>query len=173
MPPEHASRRSAPDFSILEGNLWALDVLAETGFEIDSSLFPARSSRYGIAGWELAPHRLGLPSGAELLEVPVAIWEIGGLRVPVGGGGYCRLLPGAVLERGLQGVRDSHRPVILYFHPYEFSPHELDDFRAEVPLSRRLSQGLGRKALVARLVRLLEASPFGRFDETLSSWHLQ
>lgn len=163
----------APDFSILSGNLWALDVLAEAGFEVDSSLFPARSSRYGIAGWELGPHRLMLPSGAELLEVPVAIWEIAGHRVPVGGGGYCRLLPGAVLERGIQGIQDSGRPVILYFHPYEFSPHELDDYRGQVALSRRLSQSMGRKALVERLTRLLDAFPFGRFDETLSSWGLE
>lgn len=163
----------APDFSILRDNLWALDVLAEVGFEVDSSLFPARTSRYGIAGWELGPHRLILPSGAELLEVPVAIWEIAGLRVPVGGGGYCRLLPRALLERGIRGVQDSDRPAILYFHPYEFSPHELDDYRGEVALSRRLSQSLGRKALVERLTRLLDAFPFGRFDETLSSWGLQ
>ncbi len=163
----------APDFSILSANLWALDVLAEVGFEVDSSLFPARSSRYGIPDWELGPHRLILPSGAELLEVPVAIWEIAGLRVPVGGGGYCRLLPRAVLERGIQGIQDSDRPAILYFHPYEFSEHELDDYRGEVPLSRRLSQSTGRKALVERLTRLLDAFPFGRFDETLSSWGLR
>ena len=163
----------APDFSILSGNLWALDVLAEAGFEVDSSLFPAQTSRYGIAGWELGPHRLGLPGGGELLEVPVAIWELAGRRVPVGGGGYCRLLPRAVLERGIAGIQERDRPVILYFHPYEFSPRELDDYRGAVPLSRRLSQSLGRKALVERLTRLLQAFPFGRFDETLRSWELR
>jgi polysaccharide deacetylase family protein (PEP-CTERM system associated) len=162
----------APDFSILSGNLWALDVLAEAGFEVDSSLFPARTSRYGIAGWEVGPHRLLLPNGAELLEVPVAIWELAGRRVPVGGGGYCRLLPRVVLERGLQGIQDRDRPAILYFHPYEFSADELDDYRGQVALSRRFSQSLGRKALVERLTRLLQRFPFGRFDETLRSWEL-
>jgi polysaccharide deacetylase family protein (PEP-CTERM system associated) len=163
----------APDFSILSSNLWALDVLAEVGFEVDSSLFPAKSSRYGIRDWEIGPHRLMLPSGAELLEVPVAIWEVAGLRVPVAGGGYCRLLPRAVLERGIQGIQDSGRPVILYFHPYEFSPRELDDYRDQVPRSRRMSQSLGRKALVERLSALLRRFPFGRFDETLTAWDLR
>jgi len=163
----------APDFSILSQNLWALDVLAEAGFEVDSSLFPVRTSRYGIAGWELGPHRLTLPSGAELLEVPVAVWEVARLRVPIGGGGYCRLLPRAVLERGLRGVRDSGRPAILYFHPYEFNAQELDEYRSEVPLSRRWSQSLGRKASIERLTRLLKGFPFGRFDETLRAWGLQ
>jgi polysaccharide deacetylase family protein (PEP-CTERM system associated) len=163
----------APDFSILSSNLWALDVLAEVGFEVDSSLFPAKSARYGIADWEIGPHRLMLPSGAELLEVPVAIWAVAGRRVPVAGGGYCRLLPRAVLERGIRGIQKSGRPAILYFHPYEFSPRELDDYRGEVPRSRRLSQSLGRKALVDRLIALMRTFPFGRFDETLSSWDLQ
>jgi len=163
----------APDFSIRRSNLWALDVLAEVGFEVDSSLFPARSSRYGIRDWRLEPHRLMLPSGAELLEVPVAIWAVAGVRLSVAGGGYWRLLPRAVLQRGIRGIQDSGRPVILYFHPYEFDPRELDDYRDDVTRSRRLSQSLGRRALADRLTRLLREFPFGRFDETLSSWHLQ
>jgi len=170
---ERVTAFRAPDFSILSSNLWALEVLAEVGFEVDSSLFPAKSSRYGIRDWEIGPHRLTLPSGAELLEVPVAIWAVAGLRVPVAGGGYCRLLPRAVLERGVRGIQDSGRPAILYFHPYEFSPRELNDYRGEVPRSRRVSQSLGRKALVDRLTGLLRAFPFGRFDETLRDWELQ
>ena len=63
----------APDFSIVRRNLWALDVLAEVGFEIDSSIFPMSMGRYGIAGWEIGPHRVALPGGKEILEVPVAI----------------------------------------------------------------------------------------------------
>jgi polysaccharide deacetylase family protein (PEP-CTERM system associated) len=163
----------APDFSILSENLWALDVLAEAGFEVDSSLFPARTSRYGIAGWELGPHRLTLPSGAELLEVPVAVWDVARLRVPVGGGGYCRLMPRVVLERGLHSLHVKARPAILYFHPYEFNAHELDEYRGAVPLARRWSQSLGRKASIERLGSLLRAFPFGRFDETLDAWALR
>ena len=56
----------AQDFSIGADNLWALDVLAECGFEVDSSIFPMRARRYGIAGWELAPHRISLECGAEV-----------------------------------------------------------------------------------------------------------
>jgi polysaccharide deacetylase family protein (PEP-CTERM system associated) len=118
----------APDFSILRSNLWALEVLAEVGFEVDSSVFPARSARYGIAGWELGPQRLQLANGREILEVPVAIWPVAGVRLPIAGGGYWRVLPRPLLERGIQSVRDSHRPVIVYCHPYEFSPRELDDY---------------------------------------------
>jgi hypothetical protein len=36
-----------------------------------------------------------------------------------------------------------------------------------------VSQSLGRKALVDRLSALLRRFPFGRFDETLTSWDLR
>jgi len=162
----------APDFSILDSNLWALEVLAEAGFEVDSSLFPARSARYGLPGWELGPHRLILPSGAKLLEVPVAIWPVAGVRLPIAGGGYWRVLPRPLLERGIRAIQASERPVILYCHPYEFSPRELDDYRDQIPLSRRLSQSMGRNAAIERFTALMGRFPFGRFDETLSSWGL-
>jgi hypothetical protein len=40
----------------------SLETLAEVGFSIDSSIFPMRTPRYGIADWELAPHRIRLPN---------------------------------------------------------------------------------------------------------------
>jgi polysaccharide deacetylase family protein (PEP-CTERM system associated) len=162
----------APDFSIHRSNLWALEVLAEVGFEVDSSIFPARSSRYGIAGWGLGPERVRLPGGREILEVPVAIWPVAGVRLPVAGGGYLRVLPGALVERAIRAVTESERPVVLYCHPYEFSPRELDGYRGEVPWSRRRSQSFGRAASMKRFARLMTALPFGRFDETLRSWGL-
>jgi polysaccharide deacetylase family protein (PEP-CTERM system associated) len=162
----------APDFSILRSNLWALEVLAEVGFEVDSSLFPARSARYGIAGWELGPHRLSLANGSEILEAPVAVWPVAGLRLPVAGGGYWRVLPRSLLERGLRAITESGRPVIVYCHPYEFSPRELDDYRREIPWRRRLSQGTGRAAAIKRFISLMGTFRFGRFDDTLRSWRL-
>lgn len=162
----------APDFSIRGSNLWALEVLSEVGFEVDSSLFPARSPSYGIPGWELGPHRLSLANGGEILEVPVAVWPVAGLRLPVAGGGYWRVLPRPLLERGIRAIRDSGRPVILYCHPYEFSPRELDDYRREIPWSRRLSQSFGRAASMKRFARLMSTFRFGRFDDTLRCWGL-
>lgn len=162
----------APDFSILRSNLWALEVLAEVGFEVDSSVFPARSARYGIAGWELGPQRLPLANGREILEVPVAIWPVAGVRLPIAGGGYWRVLPRPLLERGIRAIRDSHRPVIVYCHPYEFSPRELDDYRGEISWSRRVSQSFGRSAAMKRFARVMSTLPFGRFDDTLRCWGL-
>jgi hypothetical protein len=92
------------------------------------------------------------------------------MRVPVAGGGYFRALPRPVLQRGIEAVRQDGRPAIMYCHPYEFSPRELDDYRSQIPTKQRLSQSLGRGASVRRMRALLERLPFGRFDDTLRSW---
>jgi len=160
----------APDFSIVRRNLWALDVLAETGFEIDSSIFPMGMGRYGIAGWEIGPHRVALPGGRQILEVPVAIANVAGMRFPVAGGGYIRLLPRPVLETALRSVLASGRPAILYCHPYEFSPEEMDEFRGQVSPAFRLTQGIGRTSFIRRVHHLLANLPFGRFDEVMAPW---
>jgi len=57
----------APDFSITHSTLWALEVLKETGFEYDSSIFPIRHSRYGIPDWPVAPVRVSLTGKKSIL----------------------------------------------------------------------------------------------------------
>jgi polysaccharide deacetylase family protein (PEP-CTERM system associated) len=160
----------APDFSIGSANLWALDVLTECGFELDSSIFPMERRRYGIAGWETAPHQVVLDSGRRLTEVPVSVREVGTRRLPVAGGGYFRVGPYAVLSRSLRAIIRQGRPPIVYCHPYEFSADELDDYRSSVPWRFRAQQGLGRRAFVERLRRLLDELSFGRLDQVLSAW---
>jgi polysaccharide deacetylase family protein (PEP-CTERM system associated) len=162
----------AQDFSIVRQNLWALDVLAEAGFEVDSSIFPMRTRHYGISGWRLEPHDLALSNGAHILEVPVAVWEFGPFRVPVAGGGYFRVMPQSLLERTLSDIIRSQRPVVVYCHPYEFNDQELDDYRRTVSRVVRLSQNMGRSSFVGRVRALLTRLRFGRFDEVLRTWEL-
>jgi polysaccharide deacetylase family protein (PEP-CTERM system associated) len=160
----------AQDFSIVNDNLWALGVLAECGFEVDSSIFPMRAGRYGIAGWELAPHRVLVDGGPEIVEVPVAVWSKGAWRLPVAGGGYFRLFPDTLIRRALRAIAESGRPPIVYCHPYEFNPDELSDYAGRAPRRTLVSQGIGRSGTAQRFRDLLAALPFGRFDSVLSSW---
>lgn len=160
----------AQDFSVLRENLWAMDAIEETGFTLDSSIFPMRTRRYGISRWELAPHYLTLSNGTKILEVPVAVWELRGMRIPVAGGGYFRVLPQSLFERGLRAVISSGRPAVVYCHPYEFNPDELAEFGAQVPYRMRLSQGIGRASFRQRVKALLGSLSFGRLDEVLAAW---
>lgn len=162
----------APDFTIGRENIWALEILAETGFKVDSSIFPMKTRRYGVSGYSTVPHWIQLPSGADILEVPVAIWSSGRIRIPVAGGGYFRLIPGILLEKFLASIM-TRQPAIVYCHPYEFSVHELEEYRRmNVSKAMLFTQGLGRTSYVRKINNLLQRLPFGRFDQVLETWKL-
>jgi polysaccharide deacetylase family protein (PEP-CTERM system associated) len=147
----------APDFSIVGESLWALDVLAESGYAYDSSIFPIRKARYGIPAWPRSPAIVRLGSGATITELPLATLEFWGKRLPVGGGGYARLMPAALLTEALQRAHAQlGAPPVFYCHPYEIDPGEFKRLDIHIPLKVRLHQGIGRKRTAAKLRRLLE-----------------
>jgi polysaccharide deacetylase family protein (PEP-CTERM system associated) len=158
----------AQDFSILAGNLSAVEMLAATGFEIDSSIFPMRSRHYGIAKWPLVPHYL-FGDGFRILEVPVAVWSFGSGRIPVAGGGYFRLFPPSLIRAGLRSITSDGRPAIVYCHPYEFNPDELAT-HTDVSRQIRLAQGAGRSRFAKRMRSLLTTFSFGTLADTLEAW---
>jgi polysaccharide deacetylase family protein (PEP-CTERM system associated) len=113
----------APEFSVQHLGHWAFEVLAETGFTYDSSVFPSHA-RYGIPEASRRPFVLRTPSGS-LLEFPLATWEVLGQRLPVAGGSYYRFLPARLLVHVLQRLGEEGTPATLYVHPYEFQGERL------------------------------------------------
>jgi polysaccharide deacetylase family protein (PEP-CTERM system associated) len=112
----------AASFSITKDTLWALDVLAETGFLYDSSIFPVHHDRYGIPDAQLEPHVLHLPNGGSLVEVPMTVTKLGSLSIPVSGGGYFRLYPYWLSRKAARKVNAAGRPWVFYVHPWEVDP---------------------------------------------------
>jgi polysaccharide deacetylase family protein (PEP-CTERM system associated) len=139
----------APDFSIVRETLWAFEVLAETGFEYDSSIFPVRRPRYGIPDWPTSPVNV-VVGGREVLELPLATFRGLGRNWPIGGGGYHRLLPGPV-SRYLAGRMMQSCPFVFYCHPYELDAAEFRELPLRIPWRVRLHQGLGRRPFAARV----------------------
>jgi polysaccharide deacetylase family protein (PEP-CTERM system associated) len=82
----------APSYSITPRSLWALDILIEEGHSYDASIFPIRHDRYGIPVSPREPFPVERDAGA-LMEVPGSTVRVGPLNLPVGGGGYFRILP--------------------------------------------------------------------------------
>jgi polysaccharide deacetylase family protein (PEP-CTERM system associated) len=113
----------AASFSITGRSLWALDVLIDCGFEYDSSVFPIRHDRYGIPGAAREPGVVAAPSGRTIVEFPMSAASFFGVRVPVSGGGYFRLLPYAVTRAGLRQINEkTGQPFTFYLHPWEVDP---------------------------------------------------
>jgi len=155
----------APSFSITRRSLWALEVLAECGFEYDSSIYPIRHDRYGIPGFERFPHRLETPSGP-IIEAPVATVRLSRRRVaPVGGGAYLRLLPYRYTAAGIRRLNEIEgRSACLYFHPWEMDPGQPRLLGSTVAKWRTYG-GLG--SMERKVARLLEEFRFSTLTEAV------
>ena len=144
----------APDFSILPGQFWAFEVLADLGFAYDSSMFPIKAPRYGVPDWPPFPTRMQLAEKKSLVEFPIAIVQMAGRNWPLGGGGYQRLLPGALFRMLSEKVM-RERLFVLYCHPYEFDHSEFEHLGFQVPWKVRLHQGWGRRFVPSRLAAFI------------------
>jgi polysaccharide deacetylase family protein (PEP-CTERM system associated) len=148
----------APSYSITPRSLWALDVLIAEGHRYDASIFPIRHDRYGIP--VSAPHVYRITrEGGDLIEVPASTLRFGSMNLPVGGGGYFRILPYAWTRWGMARINQvEQRSAVFYFHPWEIDPDQprlaagaLSTFRHYTNL--RLTE--------PRLRRLLDDFAFG------------
>jgi polysaccharide deacetylase family protein (PEP-CTERM system associated) len=156
----------APSFSITRDSLWALDVLIEEGYVYDASIYPIRHDRYGIPDWSRHMHVIARRHG-QLWEVPGSTVRLGGMNLPIGGGGYFRLLPYGWTSRGIDRLNASEgRPAVFYLHPWEIDPQQP---RLPVRLSAmtefRHYRNLDKTE--TRLRRLLKEFAFGPVSEVL------
>ena len=82
-------------------------------------------------------------------------------NLPVGGGGYFRLFPLAVLEWGLKQLarKGASAVAMLYFHPWEFDP---DQPRLALKFLSRLRTYIGIRRSRQRFETLLDRHRFVR-----------
>lgn len=148
----------AASFSITNSSLWALDVLYETGFKYDSSVFPVHHDRYGIPGSPHEPYILNLKNNMSLIEFPMTVKKIGNINVPVGGGGYFRLYPYLVTKTLLKSINNKEkRPFVFYIHPWEIDPEQP---RIQCGLVSKFRHYNNLQKCKNRLVRLVDDFKF-------------
>lgn len=155
----------APAFSIVASTRWAGPILSELGFHYDSSIFPIHHRRYGIADAPRGVHRW---PDCPLIECPPATVALMGRTLPVAGGGYFRLLPGAVVRAAVRRINREQMPAVLYLHPYELDIQGIGVHRrmgVKVSRRRHLTQALFRGRMERRLRKLLEQFEFTTMQE--------
>ncbi|HLS82405.1 MAG TPA: XrtA system polysaccharide deacetylase [Steroidobacter sp.] len=150
----------AASYSITTASAWALDILADLGFEYDSSIFPVRHDLYGMRDAPRSPHCV---ASGRLLEVPLTTVDIGGRRLPCAGGGYFRLFPYAFIRWCLRRVNAEGMSSVFYLHPWEIDPDQ-PRFR-DAPLKSRFRHYTNLERAENRLRRLLLDFRWGRMDE--------
>jgi polysaccharide deacetylase family protein (PEP-CTERM system associated) len=147
----------APSYSITARSLWALDVLIEEGYRYDASVYPIVHDRYGIPDAPRHPHVVKSSSGI-LWELPGSTVRLAGRNLPIGGGGYFRLLPYEWTRRGIASVNNREgRPVIFYLHPWEIDPEQP---RINASLLSRVRHYTNLSKTEARLQRLINEFSF-------------
>ena len=166
----HASGRMptayrAPSYSITSASMWALDVLAGCGFTHDSSIYPVKHDRYGYPGFNRFPSEVHTTRGP-IIEVPPATASLlSGRIMPVGGGGFLRLLPYRFTAAGLRSVNHIEgQAACIYVHPWEFDPSLPRLARGAVARVRTYA-GLG--GMDGKLRRLLTEFRFAPMREVV------
>jgi polysaccharide deacetylase family protein (PEP-CTERM system associated) len=155
----------APSYSIVRSSLWALDVLIDEGYRYDCSIYPIRHDRYGIPDWRRDVHRIDRRAGS-IWELPGSTIRVGNANLPMGGGGYFRLLPYGWTRHGIRRLNAANQPAIFYLHPWEIDPAQ-----PRIPAGRlsRFRHYANLDATERRLRRLVAEFPFGRVSDVLAN----
>jgi polysaccharide deacetylase family protein (PEP-CTERM system associated) len=156
----------APTWSITRNSLWAFDVLAEEGFEYDSSIYPIRHDLYGIPGAQRYPYVQSCQGGRSILELPPATLRIAGMTFPAAGGGYLRIFPLAYTFWAFRQYEKDGSPLVLYLHPWEIDPEQP---RIAAPMKSRFRHYTNLDRTRGRLERILERHRFEPFRNYVNS----
>lgn len=151
----------APSFSINANNMWAFDVLQETGHLYSSSIYPIRHDHYGTPD---APRFAYRPRGVNgILELPPTTISLFGRNLPAAGGGYFRLLPYKTSRWLMRRVnqRDGES-CIFYFHPWELDPEQ--PRQLGISLKTQFRHYINMSRMESRIQALLRDFKWDRMD---------
>jgi polysaccharide deacetylase family protein (PEP-CTERM system associated) len=144
----------APGFSVTEATLWAFEILAERGIELDCSVFTAPRAHGGYKDFPSARPCWIETGGCRLKEFPVGHYPVGPLRIAFSGGGYMRLLPYRVIRYMMK--RAGYSMVYLHYRDFDYGQAVIK----ELPPYRRFKSYVGIKSTFGKLERLIKDFDF-------------
>jgi len=159
----------APTFSLTARSAWAHEVLADLGFTYSSSVLPAKNPLYG---WPEFGKEAKKVAGS-LWELPVSLYEIPGLPVPMAGGVYFRVLPFFLSKWAIGQSIGKKQPVVTYFHPYDIDTKQERFMHPDIGGKNYLNMlmYIGRAKVLNRLDMLHQLFPFQAYGDYVN--HLQ
>jgi polysaccharide deacetylase family protein (PEP-CTERM system associated) len=151
----------APEWSINDRSLWALDVLARKAFAYDSSMTPLRI--IGNPAYPQNPHTRST-DGGDLLEFPPLVGRRLGQNVPLGGGWGLRMARPRDVLAAIESRNAAGQPVALFLHPWEIDPNPP---RVPLPWPQRFAHYFRLDGFARRLEDMLRAAAFGPMRDVL------
>ncbi|MEO8070712.1 MAG: polysaccharide deacetylase family protein [Acidobacteriota bacterium] len=145
----------APEWSINDRSMWALEVLARRGFTFDSSMAPLRI--IGNTAFPRSRHRRTTIAG-DLIECPPAVARRFGQQIPFGGGWGLRMSQPERFLRDLDVRAEAGDSAVIWVHPWEIDdapPH------APMPRAQRFAHYFRLSGFRSRFERIVSGGAFG------------
>ena len=150
----------APEWSINDRSLWALETLARAGFTFDSSMAPMRV--VGDPDYPKHPHTRSTSCG-DVMEFPPLVDRRFGQNMPMVGWGLRMTAPSRVIriieDRNTRGI-----PVALAVHPWEIDPQPP---RVTLPPAKHFAHYFRLGGFGGRLESILRAATFAPMGAVL------
>jgi len=153
----------APEWSINDRSLWALDALAAEGFAIDASMAPVRI--VGSVDYPRTPHVRATASGP-VLEVPPLVADRFGQVMPLGWGWGLRMSSPRTVLAAIERAKQAGTPAVLTVHPWEIDP---DPPRVSLPPRLRFAHYFRLDGFADRLSAIVRGAAFDRLDSVVAS----
>jgi polysaccharide deacetylase family protein (PEP-CTERM system associated) len=151
----------APEWSINGRSLWALDLLARSGFVFDSSMAPMRI--VGDPNYPQVPHARSTAFG-DVMEFPPLVDRRFGHNMPLGGGWGFRMTDPRRILKAIEDRNGRGIPVAVVVHPWEIDP---DPPRVKLPLAKSFAHYFQLGGFRDRLEQVIRGARFAPMGEVL------
>jgi len=149
----------APEWSINDRSLWALDVLAAEGIRVDASMAPVKL--VGSPRYPRYPHVRNTPAGP-IKEVPPLVADRFRHVMPMGWGWGLRMSSPRRVLRTIDAANRGGLPAVLTIHPWELDPHPP---RVTLPARLQFAHYFRLSGFARRLAEVLRHASFGRISD--------
>jgi peptidoglycan-N-acetylglucosamine deacetylase len=145
----------APEWSVNDRSLWALAVLVEEGFRLDTSMAPLTM----VGSLSVPRHaHVRQTAAGPIIEVPPFVADRFGQVMPLGWGWGLRMSsPRRVLD-AIERVNRRGQPAVLTVHPWEIDP---DPPRIRLPARLHFAHYFRIDGFADRLRTILSGGHFG------------
>jgi polysaccharide deacetylase family protein (PEP-CTERM system associated) len=151
----------APEWSIRDDSLWALEIVRQAGFLYDASMAPLL-----VIGNQAYPKNIRriYTSKGMLWEVPPLVGQTPWLNLPVGGGWGLRIFPYSLITHFIRCQQRQYGPAVMFVHPREMDPRSPV---AAIPFIKRFVVSAGICSTAQRLQRLFSEFAFTSISDYL------
>jgi hypothetical protein len=145
----------APEWSINESSMWALDELVHLGLRVDASMAPLKL--VGSVTFPRQPHVRDTTYG-RIVEVPPLVADRFGQVMPIGWGWGLRMSSPLRVLHAIGTLNDEGQSAVLTIHPWELDP---DPPRVTLPARLRFAHYFRIGGFRGRLSTILAGARFG------------